>query len=358
MEKQRLEGLQSATLKHNLRLLIVTRDDVAHRPQRGCLHQGRGVPKELDEPLADAGLNDGIDPLIRAVRQVRECPARVRQDLHVIGVDQVRERRQGRGDPLEGRRRLAAAEIGERPAGVARHGDLLRGHQDMHHGVKAAALQHEVAEVRRVSRDVAQCPDSLLPHVVAGRRQQLHKDRQGTLFHDHAGLVGIARSNVGEHPGGLELEIRSGNLLQELHESRHDAGIDDLLDGRVLLHAQEFPEGLRGGELSRRVLGGQLLAEALQLFQSAARHAPHLLHGVAVQGDPGLRCNLLFGHALLLQGFLAVLLPELHRGILALAPGLVRVDALLEVLLPVGKAVTKARHCCGRARHNGRMIGT
>mmetsp|Transcript_19637 Transcript_19637/g.57016 ORF Transcript_19637/g.57016 Transcript_19637/m.57016 type:complete len:247 (-) Transcript_19637:341-1081(-) len=246
--------MQRTALQDDLRLLVVARDDVAHGPECWCLHQGRAVLQEVDEPLADASMDHRCDALVRAVREVRESPAGISQDLDITRVDELRERGQGRRHPLERRRWLPTAEVRECPAGVAHHGHLLRRAQHRHDWVQAAALQHEIAEVRRVARNVPQCPDGLLSHVVIWRSQQLHKNGQCAVLNDHSCLFGGARGDVCEHPGCLELQVWPGHLLKEVYEPRYDPDVDDLLDGGILLDAEQLPERLRGAEVLLRVV--------------------------------------------------------------------------------------------------------
>ena len=53
--------------------------------------------------------------------------------------------------------------------------------------------------------------------------------------------------------------IASNSLLQKLHEARHDAGRDDLVDRRVRLAGEQLPELGRGLQLQGRVLGEERL---------------------------------------------------------------------------------------------------
>ena len=55
---------------------------------------GSHSQEELHQAPADARLDDLLDLVVGAVRQVRQRPARVCQDLLVIGVDQPRQRGQ------------------------------------------------------------------------------------------------------------------------------------------------------------------------------------------------------------------------------------------------------------------------
>ena len=65
--------------------------------------------------------------------------------------------------------------------------------------------------------------------------------------------------DVREGPRRLELQRRVVVPLQEHHEPRHDARVDDLLYGRVLLYREEAPE----------------LRRALRLEGGIAPHDPH-----------------------------------------------------------------------------------
>lgn len=170
---------------------------------------------------------------------------------------------------LKLRLRLAPAEVGQRPGGVAQHGHLGVVLQLLHQRVQRAVAQHQVAALGRVARNVAQRPDRLrggaqravsaaselgaapstqciyctvlacspplgygaqpwpaarwlpsaphpcaaptgwthlLPHIVNGRLQQLHKDGHCPRLNDHARVVRGARRHVGQRPGGLKLQ--------------------------------------------------------------------------------------------------------------------------------------------------------
>mmetsp|Transcript_57278 Transcript_57278/g.161780 ORF Transcript_57278/g.161780 Transcript_57278/m.161780 type:complete len:360 (+) Transcript_57278:719-1798(+) len=347
MAEQFLQRWQGAALQHHLRLVVVASDDVAHGAQGGRLHEGRRVHQELHESAADAGLDHGRDALVRPVGEVGEGPAGVGEHLHVVGVDEVRERAQRRRHPLEGGRRLTTAEIREGPCGVPHHGRLLGLPEHLHDGVQATALQHEVAEVGRVAGDVPEGPDSLLADVVVGRPEEHHEDRQGAVLHDDARLLGRAGGDVREHPRRLELQVGPVPLFEELDEARHGAGRDHLLDRGVLLDAQELAELLRGAELRLRVARRQRLHQDGDLVHAPrGRAGLHLrLVALRLRRRPGGRDGgRVVPHALLLQRLVARRLPQLHRGVLALPPRIVRVDALLERLLPLVQPLAEARH--------------
>mmetsp|Transcript_115139 Transcript_115139/g.365826 ORF Transcript_115139/g.365826 Transcript_115139/m.365826 type:complete len:583 (+) Transcript_115139:81-1829(+) len=357
VDEQVHQGRQHAALQHRLRLMVVSRDDVADGAKSGRLHEGRLVRKKLHEALADTGLQHGSDSIVRAIGEVGQCPAGVCKHLDIARGKQVRKRLQRRRDPLEGRRGLAAAEVGQRPSGVA-HQRNTRGLSDQpHDGVQSAALKHQVAEVRTIACDVPEGPDGLLAHILVRRLQQLHEEGQGALLHDHAGLVRGARGDVRKHPGGLELKVRPAHLLQQQHKAGHDAGLDDLRDGRILLERQQLPELLGRVEDGVGVTGVQGNDHCRHLLDNVGVRRPSLAgaHVVVVRltkGRRGVRPWGLVDHTLLQQGLLLCLLTELDGGILTFSPGLVAVGGLLEALLALAQAVSEARH--GALRSGGR----
>ena len=67
--------------------------------------------EELHQAPAHAGLDHGLDLLVRTVREVAQSPAGVREDLLVRGVDQLAEGGEGALYHLEVGLGLAAAEV-------------------------------------------------------------------------------------------------------------------------------------------------------------------------------------------------------------------------------------------------------
>lgn len=94
----------------------------------------------------------------------------------------------------------------------------------------------------------------LLADVVVGAHQQAHKDRDGSLLDHHAGVVAGAASDVGQRPGGLELQRRVVISLEELDELRHNAGVNHVLDRRVALweRCRWEKQNIIGGERKKR----------------------------------------------------------------------------------------------------------
>lgn len=75
----------------------------------------------------------------------------------------------------------------------------------------------------------------LLADVVVRAHEQADEDGHGALLDHHPGVLARAARDVGQRPRGLELQGGVVIALQELHELRHHAGIDDVLDRRVAL---------------------------------------------------------------------------------------------------------------------------
>jgi hypothetical protein len=72
---------------------------------------------------------------------------------------------------------------------------------------------------------------------------------------------GVARGEVGEGPGGLELERWAVVEAEELNEARNDAGRDHLAQGRVL-DREELPELGHALELLLWVFGSNCRNQA------------------------------------------------------------------------------------------------
>lgn len=100
--------------------------------------------EQLDEAPADAGVDDGLDLVVGAVREIRQSPASVRQQVRVAAEQKPGQHRQA-GRHLKAftltltsaqnagrrlwrylfkrrRRVFSSAEVGQGPDGVSRHG--------------------------------------------------------------------------------------------------------------------------------------------------------------------------------------------------------------------------------------------
>ena len=178
------EARQGPGVDNGLHLRFLTRDNVAHRPQRGVLDLGRLVHEQLHEAGTHARVDDRLDLVVGSVREVRQRPARVGENLLVIRVD---ERRKGgeRGlDEIKGRLGLATAQVGQRPDSVAQHRDPRRvGVQQVQERHQHTVAQHLVTHLDRVASNVSHRQHGLLAHVVARRVEQQRHLGHDARFH-------------------------------------------------------------------------------------------------------------------------------------------------------------------------------
>jgi len=73
---------------------------------------------------------------------------------------------------------------------------------------ESSLLEDVVSALGRVSGDVSERPDGLLPDVEDGRGEELDEERDGVGVNDDLGVIRGSRGDVGESPGGLELAKR------------------------------------------------------------------------------------------------------------------------------------------------------
>ena len=269
------EAGEGIVVDDELCLEVITRHDVANGTEGRSLDSRRRVEQELDEAAADASLDDGLDLLVGAVRKIRQGPACVGEDLLVGTEDELCEGGQTGLDHIEVGLGLATAEVGQGPGGIAKHGQFGVLVKLLKEGLHGPGLKDEVTAGRAVTGDVAEGPNGLFPNVVVGRHEKTDEDGDSTDLNDDLGMIGRAGCNVGKGPGGLELKRRAVVPLEELDEAGDDAGINDLLDGRVLLDGKQPAElrgtlGLDGGIVAHHT--GDHLGEVLQLVGAGHAH--------------------------------------------------------------------------------------
>ena len=187
--EQRKQARQGAAVEHALRLVVVAGDNVARSAQRGRLHRGRGVPHQGDHPRANARVEDRLDLLVGPVGEVAQRPAGVGEHLVVVGEDELGEHGEGGCHHGPRRLRLAAAEVGQRPRGVAQHRHLRVRVKLLEQRLQSALRQDQIPALGRVAGNVAERPDRLLAHVVVGAHEELHEDGHCAIRDDDAGVL-------------------------------------------------------------------------------------------------------------------------------------------------------------------------
>mmetsp|Transcript_82195 Transcript_82195/g.211802 ORF Transcript_82195/g.211802 Transcript_82195/m.211802 type:complete len:627 (+) Transcript_82195:481-2361(+) len=331
-----------ADVQDRLRALVVAAHEHAEGPQGRRLHHGARVLQQVDHAPGHARLDNLPDRIVTEASYVGEPPAHLIQALLVLRALHARCEDGDRGlDGAEGRPGLAPDVVGQGPRRVLHRGRLHRA-QHLQRGLQGALAQHDVAELRRVARDVAQGPDGLAPHLNVRRAQQLDEDRHSAVVYDHACLVCTSRTDVCECPAGLELQLGPCRLLQVLNEARHDAGVDGLLDRRVVRRREllaELAQLLH--ELLRR------LADELRVAGAALlRVREHVMDQLRVGQHPGPNDEFLLEAGL----HLLVLVPD---GLLELPHAGVARQPHVAHMLSRCRHGDYHRHLGGLAAHRG-----
>lgn len=205
--QQSQQARQCVVVDDELRLQIVTRDNVANRSERRRLHGRTGVEQQFDEPTTDSSFNDGLNLFVGTVREIRKRPTSVRQHFLVRTENELRQSRETGAHQFKIGLGLAAAKIRQSPGGVAEHTDLAILVELVQQRVHCAGLQDKITAGRRISGDVPEGPDSLFADIVVGTHEQSDKNGHGADFHDDFGVLGSAGCDICERPGGFESEI-------------------------------------------------------------------------------------------------------------------------------------------------------
>lgn len=99
--QKRQQGRERAAVDDDLGLDVVTSHDVTNRTQGGGLDRGGSVHEQLYKTAGDASLNDGLNLVVGAIREVRDGPAGVDEDFVVERVYELGEHGEGRLDLLD-----------------------------------------------------------------------------------------------------------------------------------------------------------------------------------------------------------------------------------------------------------------
>lgn len=92
-----------------------------------------------------------------------------------------------------------------------------------------------------VTSNVSEGPDRLLADVLVGGCDQANKGRNGPALHNSSSLIRSPRGNVGQSPGGLELDRRTVHQSQKGDKLGDETSTDHLVNGRMLVTGQQFP---------------------------------------------------------------------------------------------------------------------
>lgn len=345
--EQAQEADESSHIDHDLRLLVVARHNIAHRPQRRHQHRSLVMRQQLHQATADSGIDDVLDAVVGPIRQVRQCPACVRQHLVVLHLNQPCQRGERLLHHCKIGLRLAPTEVGEGPRGVAHHADLDLLLQLLQQRLQRAGVEHHVAALGRVPCNVAQRPHSLLSNVVMRRPQQVHEYGHGSMVHHHTGMLAGARGYVGQRPGCFKLQLPIVLLLEKLHKAGDDPMPDDLLDWRVLLNREYLPKLGDCLQVKLRIRGVNSRDHCVHILLRNAGTILKRLNLGRVKAFIHRDISLPFAQSsisTLLHSCLLRNLALLNYVVFALAPSLILVDPFLK--LPSSISALLVLHIC------------
>lgn len=100
---------------------------------------------------------------------------------------------------------LAATEVAQSPGGVAEHTELVIFAEEIEEGFECSLLEDIVTALGRVTSDIAQSPNGLLPNIDHRRRQQVDEFWDCTSIDDDLGVLSGTRCDVGQCPSRLKL---------------------------------------------------------------------------------------------------------------------------------------------------------
>lgn len=226
-------------------MINATRRDVAKYPNGGN-EQPHGWLLEMpDDPGDDSAFNNNLYLVLVGVGVVGDGPAAVRDDFLVVELalrDHVAQHGDGVLDVVVFGERAAPAQVGERPAAVLDEGLIGQLLGDFDQVDQSARPDDGVPVEDAVGGDVSDGPDRLLNNPHIRRLQQLHEERNSSLVDDALALNGGAGRDIGERPGGLELQLRVLHLLHIPDHLGDESGVNNRLDGRVFGDGQDLAD--------------------------------------------------------------------------------------------------------------------
>lgn len=210
--------------------------------------------EQLHQTARNASFDDGLNLVVGTVREIRDGPAGIDQNLIVERVDKLGKDGKSGGNlssssvsrykseqlchetnssPIR-LRGLAPAEVAESPGGIAEHAQLAAVSQEVEQGLEGATAQDVVTACGAIAGNVSKSPDGLLPDIGFRACKKLDKDGDSTGLDNDLSLCGTAGRNVCESPGSLKLDEGVGRP-QELDESCNDTRIDNFLNRGIPL---------------------------------------------------------------------------------------------------------------------------
>jgi len=168
---------------------VFSGDQVADQSQSGSVDGVVFVEEKLHDRLANSAVDECVDFEVVAFGQVRESPAGVADDVDVAVVEKLNQGGNCVTNGFKVRFWFSAAEVGDRPNGVASESgfDVILCEEEEFW--KDLQVEHVVSARRRVSRDVSECPDDLFSDQgVISCGQNLCKNIHSSVVEKYNGL--------------------------------------------------------------------------------------------------------------------------------------------------------------------------
>jgi hypothetical protein len=106
-------------------LNVTSCNDIPDCSQSGGNHGHLNVVQQSDQPRDDTGVDNLLNPFVRAIGEVRQGPASVSEDLFVVVVDQVGQCGKQLPDGRDtGRRILVTTQVGQSPSDITQECSL------------------------------------------------------------------------------------------------------------------------------------------------------------------------------------------------------------------------------------------
>lgn len=93
-----------------------------------------------------------------------------------------------------------------------------------------------------ITRQITDGPDRLVNKTGLVLVEQLDKNGDGALVNDRLTLRCTTRAHISQNPSGFELQLRIQSLFTHLNENGDELSINDLLDGRIVVDWNHFPD--------------------------------------------------------------------------------------------------------------------
>lgn len=105
---------------------------------------------------------------------------------------------------------------------------------NLYHPRQYSQLEQGIPVLHTVTGNIADGPHGMIDYLGISIINESPKELNATPLDHNLTVTVIPRGNIGENPGGLDLQPGVLVLIGELNELGHEVGVDDVLDCAVL----------------------------------------------------------------------------------------------------------------------------